>query len=77
MYFKWEGTEKNQELFKNIVLVVPNPMIPSTEKGYVGQQQQHSLVKQRNNETLKNMLRKKKKGHIPMELKNTRFFKTC
>lgn len=39
MHFKWEGAEKNQELFKNIVLVVPNPMIPSTKKGYVEQQQ--------------------------------------
>lgn len=73
MYFKWEGTEKNQ-LFKNIVLVVPNPMIPSTEKGYVGQQQQHSLVKQRNNETLKNMLRKKKKRSYPNGVKKYKIF---
>lgn len=61
-------------MFKNIVLVVPNPMTPSTKKGFVEQQQQkNSLVKQRKNKALKNKLRTKK-GLIPVELKNDKVF---
>lgn len=44
MHLKWEGAEKNQELFKNIVLAVPNLVISSTKKGYVEQQQQKFLI---------------------------------
>lgn len=55
MHFKWKGTEKNQELFKNIMLVFPNPMISSTTKKGLYKRppaKKKSLVKQRKNEKL-------------------------